>query len=158
MVFYPLLYAVFLLPLAGLVAALALLLAAGARRGRATPGLLLLGLGLSYVALDAWFGPFNYAEIWYAFAVRGGLVLGLAVVGLQASYAATVERRQAVASVAVMPRQPYNADEAAPASGALAVTVPLPSQPPEAALVARAGPVPGAAAGPHGGRTALAGA
>lgn len=48
--------------------------------------LLGFGLGLSFVALDAWFGPFRYSEIWYAFAVRCGLVFGLAVVGLQAGY------------------------------------------------------------------------
>jgi AraC-like DNA-binding protein len=50
--------------------------------------LLGFGLGLSFVALDAWFGPFAYSEIWYAFGVRCALVFGLAVVGLQASYAA----------------------------------------------------------------------
>jgi len=48
--------------------------------------LLGFGLGLSFVALDAWFGPFAYSEIWYAFGVRCGLVMGLTVVGLQASY------------------------------------------------------------------------
>ena len=47
--------------------------------------LLGFGLGLSFVALDAWFGPFIYSEVWYAFGVRCGLVFGLAVVGLQAS-------------------------------------------------------------------------
>jgi len=50
--------------------------------------LLGFGLGLSFVALDAWFGPFAYSELWYAFGVRCGLVFGLAVVGLQAGYAA----------------------------------------------------------------------
>ncbi|WP_375417959.1 helix-turn-helix transcriptional regulator [uncultured Hymenobacter sp.] len=50
------------------------------------------GLGLSFVALDAWLGPFHYSEIWYAFVVRGGLVFGLAVVGLQAGYVAAVGR------------------------------------------------------------------
>jgi AraC-like DNA-binding protein len=66
-----------------------------AGRRRAGPGRTLLvvlllgfGLGFSFVALDAWFGPFAYSEIWYAFGVRCGLVFGLAVVGLQASYAA----------------------------------------------------------------------
>jgi AraC-like DNA-binding protein len=49
--------------------------------------LLGFGLGLSFVALDAWFGPFPYSESWYALGVRAGLVFGLAVVGLQASYA-----------------------------------------------------------------------
>jgi len=48
--------------------------------------LLGFGLGLSFVALDAWFGPFAYSEIWYAFGVRCGLVLGLTVVGLQTGY------------------------------------------------------------------------
>jgi AraC-like DNA-binding protein len=65
---------------------------AGRRAGppRSLLVLLLLGfgLGLSFVALDAWFGPFAYSEIWYAFGVRCALVFGLAVVGLQASYAA----------------------------------------------------------------------
>jgi AraC-like DNA-binding protein len=51
--------------------------------------LLGFGLGLSFVALDAWFGPFAYSEVWYAFGVRCGLVFGLAVVGLQARYAAS---------------------------------------------------------------------
>jgi AraC-like DNA-binding protein len=45
------------------------------------------GLGLGFVTLDAWFGPVAYSATWYAFAVRGGLIFGLAVVGLQASYA-----------------------------------------------------------------------
>jgi AraC-like DNA-binding protein len=45
------------------------------------------GLGLGFVTLDAWFGPVTYSATWYAFAVRGGLIFGLAVVGLQASYA-----------------------------------------------------------------------
>ena len=60
------------------------------RRQRALLILLMLGfgLGLGLVALDAWFGPVAYSATWYAFAVRGGLVFGLAVVGLQASYAA----------------------------------------------------------------------
>jgi AraC-like DNA-binding protein len=48
--------------------------------------LLGFGLGLSFVALDAWFGPLTYSELWYAFGVRCGLVFGLAVVGLQASH------------------------------------------------------------------------
>jgi AraC-like DNA-binding protein len=48
--------------------------------------LLGFGLGLSFVALDAWFGPFAYSELWYTLMVRGGLVFGLAVVGLQTSY------------------------------------------------------------------------
>jgi AraC-like DNA-binding protein len=68
---------------------------AAAGRRRAGPRRMLLvvlllgfGLGFSFVALDAWFGPFAYSEIWYAFGVRCGLVFGLAVVGLQASYAA----------------------------------------------------------------------
>jgi hypothetical protein len=62
------------------------------------------GLGLSFVALEAWFGPFHYAETWYALAVRGGLVFGLAVVGLQASYAAAVARRPALAPVGALPQ------------------------------------------------------
>ncbi|RZL13149.1 MAG: AraC family transcriptional regulator [Hymenobacter sp.] len=45
------------------------------------------GLGLGFVTLDAWFGPVAYSPTWYAFAVRAGLIFGLAVVGLQASYA-----------------------------------------------------------------------
>ena len=53
------------------------------------------GLGLSFVALEAWFGPFHYPEVWYEFAVRAGLVSGLAVVGLQAGYAATAGPRHA---------------------------------------------------------------
>jgi len=60
---------------------------AGSARSLLILLLLGFGLGLSFVALDAWFGPFAYSEIWYAFAVRCGLVFGLAVVGLQASYA-----------------------------------------------------------------------
>lgn len=65
-----------------------------ARRARPPRQLLVLlllgfGLGLSFVALDAWFGPFTYSEIWFAFGVRCVLVFGLAVVGLQASYVAT---------------------------------------------------------------------
>jgi AraC-like DNA-binding protein len=49
--------------------------------------LLGFGLGLGFVALNAWFGPLAYSASWYGFAVRGGLVFGLAVVGLQATYA-----------------------------------------------------------------------
>ena len=69
--------------------------AAGGGRRRPGPRRTLLvvlvlgfGLALSFVALDAWFGPFAYSELWYAFGVRGGLVFGLAVVGLQASHGA----------------------------------------------------------------------
>jgi AraC-like DNA-binding protein len=48
--------------------------------------LLGFGLGLGFVALNAWFGPLAYSATWYEFVVRGGLVFGLAVVGLQATY------------------------------------------------------------------------
>jgi AraC-like DNA-binding protein len=72
----------------------------GRRTRRAGPPrsllvLLLLGfgLGLSFVALDAWFGPFAYSEIWFAFGVRCALVFGLAVVGLQAGYVAAPPAR-----------------------------------------------------------------
>jgi AraC-like DNA-binding protein len=62
-----------------------------ARVGRQRFLLILLmlgfGLGLGFVTLNAWFGPLAYSATWYAFAVRGGLIFGLAVVGLQASYA-----------------------------------------------------------------------
>ena len=60
----------------------------GPRRTLLVVLLLGFGLGLSFMALDAWFGPFGYSELWYAFGVRCGLVFGLAVVGLQASYGA----------------------------------------------------------------------
>jgi AraC-like DNA-binding protein len=60
----------------------------GPRRALLVLLLLGFGLGLSFAALDAWFGPFRYSELWYAFGVRCGLVFGLAVVGLQAHYAA----------------------------------------------------------------------
>jgi AraC-like DNA-binding protein len=56
----------------------------GPRRPLLVVLLLGFGLGLSFVALDAWFGPFAYSEVWYAFGVRYGLLFGLAVVGLQA--------------------------------------------------------------------------
>jgi AraC-like DNA-binding protein len=42
------------------------------------------GLGLGFVAVEVWFGPFPYADLWFAFAVRAGIVFGLAVVGIQA--------------------------------------------------------------------------
>lgn len=42
------------------------------------------GLGLGFVAVEVWFGPFPYADLWFAFAVRAGIVFGLAVVGVQA--------------------------------------------------------------------------
>ena len=72
--------------------------------------LLLLGfsLGLGFVTLDAWFGPVTYSGSWYAFAVRGGLVFGLAVVGMQAHYAvaAGAARRPPVLSQAPVAAQP----------------------------------------------------
>jgi AraC-like DNA-binding protein len=58
--------------------------------------LLGFGLGLSFVALDSWFGPFAYSELWYTLTVRGGLVFGLAVVGLQTSYALADRSTRAV--------------------------------------------------------------
>ncbi|QKG57167.1 helix-turn-helix transcriptional regulator [Hymenobacter sp. BRD128] len=66
--------------------------------------LLGFGLGLSFVALDAWFGPFAYSEIWYAFGVRCGLVFGLAVVGLQASH--TVRPPASFAWAVALPVRP----------------------------------------------------
>jgi AraC-like DNA-binding protein len=41
------------------------------------------GLGLVFVAVEVWFGPFPYADLWFAFAIRAGIVFGLAVVGVQ---------------------------------------------------------------------------
>ena len=61
----------------------------GCGRQRSLLILLLLGfgLGLGFVALNAWFGPLAYSASWYGLGVRGGLVFGLAVVGLQARFA-----------------------------------------------------------------------
>ena len=50
--------------------------------------LLGLGLNLSVAALDAAFGPFSYDAAWNAYALRGILIYGLIVVGVQANYAA----------------------------------------------------------------------
>ena len=50
--------------------------------------LLGLGLGLVFSALDAVLGPFSYDQAWNAFALRGVLIYGLIVVGIQANYAA----------------------------------------------------------------------
>jgi AraC-like DNA-binding protein len=41
------------------------------------------GIGLGFVAVEVWFGPFPYTDLWFAFAVRAGIVFGLAVVGVQ---------------------------------------------------------------------------
>ncbi len=46
-----------------------------------------LGLGLLFTALDTAF-DFSYDAAWYFFALRGALIYGLIVVGLQANYAA----------------------------------------------------------------------
>ena len=50
--------------------------------------LLGLGLNLSYSVLEMGFGPFSYDQAWNAFALRGVLIYGLIVVGVQANYAA----------------------------------------------------------------------
>ncbi|MDO7853620.1 helix-turn-helix domain-containing protein [Hymenobacter convexus] len=92
------------------------------------------GLGLSFVALDAWFGPFHYAEMWYAFAVRGGLVFGLAVVGLQASYVTAVERRPAPGVAPAWARPQLAAEAAAPAPTAAVSEAPQTPPTPAPAL------------------------
>ncbi|MBJ6145161.1 AraC family transcriptional regulator [Hymenobacter sp. BT559] len=84
--------------------------------------LLGFGLGLGFVALNAWFGPLAYSASWYGFAVRGGLIFGLAVVGLQATYARVVgpARRYGLpAGWAVATPPPA-------ASGALRMSTPAP--------------------------------
>ncbi|GAA4359572.1 hypothetical protein GCM10023185_26290 [Hymenobacter saemangeumensis] len=50
--------------------------------------LLALALSLSVSGLEALLGPFSYDQAWNAFALRGILIYGLIVVGLQANYAA----------------------------------------------------------------------
>jgi AraC-like DNA-binding protein len=50
--------------------------------------LLSLAFGLVYLALEAALGPFSYDAAWYGFVMRGCLIYALAVVGLQANYAA----------------------------------------------------------------------
>ena len=52
--------------------------------------LLLAGLvlGVVWSGLEIFFDGFSYDTEWYAFAVRGALIYALAVVGLQANYAA----------------------------------------------------------------------
>ena len=50
--------------------------------------LLGLALSLSFTAVDAAFGPFSYDAAWNAFALRGALIYGLIVAGIQANYAA----------------------------------------------------------------------
>jgi AraC-like DNA-binding protein len=59
------------------------------------------GLGLGFVAVEVWFGPFPYADLWFALAVRAGIVFGLAVVGLQAL--ATLATREASAAAYQVP-------------------------------------------------------
>ena len=47
-----------------------------------------LALGVVWSGLEIVFDGFSYDTAWYAFAVRGALIYALAVVGLQANYAA----------------------------------------------------------------------
>ena len=105
------------------------------------------GLGLSFVALDAWFGPFRYPEIWYGFAVRGGLVFGLAVVGLQASYAATGRLPRLGMRLVAAPGWPLEpaagpARASVPAPAATEFPSPGPAPAEEALAVKVAGPAP----------------
>lgn len=109
--------------------------------GRQRSLLLLLmlgfGLGLGFVALDAWFGPVAYSATWYAFAVRGGLIFGLAVVGLQASYAVGAGPTRYQPPVSRELRllagaHPYPVAPPAPlpaAAGPVEPTPPLPAEP-----------------------------
>ncbi|MGI4864335.1 MAG: helix-turn-helix transcriptional regulator [Janthinobacterium lividum] len=87
------------------------------------------GLGLGFVTLDAWFGPVAYSATWYAFAVRGGLIFGLAVVGLQASYAVAAgpNRYQPPANRGVLP---LLGTHAYPVLSALLPTAALPVEAP----------------------------
>jgi AraC-like DNA-binding protein len=95
--------------------------------------LLGFGLGLGFVALNAWFGPLTYSASWYGFAVRGGLVFGLAVVGLQATHARVIgaERRYAlptgwaVAAPPVAAAGALRGPAAVPTALALAPAAPL---------------------------------
>ncbi|MGI4863549.1 MAG: helix-turn-helix domain-containing protein [Janthinobacterium lividum] len=48
---------------------------------------LVLTIGLFFTALNYWF-EFSYDAAWYFFALRGALIYGLIVVGIQANYAA----------------------------------------------------------------------
>lgn len=59
------------------------------------------GLGIGFVAVEVWFGPFPYADLWFAFAVRAGIVFGLAVVGIQAL--ATLATRETLAEAYHVP-------------------------------------------------------
>lgn len=90
------------------------------------------GLGLGFVTLDAWFGPVAYSASWYAFAVRGGLVFGLAVVGMQASYA--------VAAGPLRRYQPLVQEHVWGPPVPLAHVPPVPGQPVAAPALAPAGP------------------
>ncbi|MDO7877110.1 AraC family transcriptional regulator [Hymenobacter sp. ASUV-10] len=85
-----------------------------------------LGLNLLYTGLDAVLGPFSYDEAWNFFALRGGLIYGLIVVGIQANYAAASSPLRFDAAPAPVPPAAelppvVLAVEAAPAAAAAAL-------------------------------------
>ncbi len=98
--------------------------------------LLVLVLSLAYSAAEEVAGGFSYDTSWYAFALRGLLIYALAVVGLQANYAAATSPLRFEAAEVVVPA-PVEAGFAAAAGGLVALTTAaLAAQPPADALAA----------------------
>jgi len=93
--------------------------------------LLVLVLSLAYSAAEEVAGGFSYDTSWYAFALRGLLIYALAVVGLQANYAAATSPLRFEATVIAAPEAEAGAE--AGAAGTLAARGPAPPAAPTAA-------------------------
>lgn len=91
-----------------------------------------LGLSLVFTGLDGLF-DFSYDAAWYFFAVRGGLIYGLIVAGIQANYAAATSPLRFEAPPVPLP---------APTPAHTAAEVPPPGPPPAAAPGPPAGELP----------------
>jgi AraC-like DNA-binding protein len=109
---------------------------------------LVLTVGLVFTGLNAWF-EFSYDTAWYFFALRGVLIYGLIVVGVQANYAAATTPLRFEPTGAVSEASETTSGVAPTAPG-VAVVLPTASiATPAAALTVPGAALAAAATAPH---------
>ena len=101
---------------------------------------LVLTVGLVFTGLNAWF-EFSYDTSWYFFALRGALIYGLIVVGIQANYAAATSllRFEPVGGAGAVAAPSAGLVAAAATPTAPAAVASLPVAPAQMAVLAGAG-------------------